>query len=232
MTPDIEKSWSLNTLGERFLMYRLAIEDRRAHARQSLRNANKSVSIREELQHKVKTFLDSIPKDDSIIPSINEVMEEKVLDLADLLSTCRTYVNRERNDEVTFPPQAELASRVTKQLLRIGQSVALVRGKSIVSEDEFQIMKRVALDSLPTNRRLILKALWECRDSAEAISTFQTKIQSVSPSTVKRMLDDLFRLGAVERQVKKEAKPRPGRSSYVFKLSKTFKGYLENIGGL
>jgi hypothetical protein len=62
MTPDIEKSWSLNTLGERFLMYRIQIAHRRVHARRALLNARDkdkgAMAIRKELQRLVKEFMD------------------------------------------------------------------------------------------------------------------------------------------------------------------------------
>lgn len=226
MTPDIEKNWSLNTLGERFLMLRIQIEDRREHARQSLRNANKSNEIRKKLQAKVKSFIESIPKD--IEPEVPEGMEEKILDLADLLSTCRTFVYRERNDEMTFLPVAELASRVLKQLLRVGQAVALVRGKTEVSDAEFQVMKRIALDSLPTNRRHILKALSD-QESPQEIKTFE-QATGLSKTSVKRLLEDLRSLKVVKRHKLKNVSKTKPPMGYV--LSKQFQAYCRNIGGI
>jgi hypothetical protein len=234
MTPDIEKSWSLNTLGERFLLYRIQIKDRREHARRSLRNANKSASIRKELQQAVKEFIDQLPR---VTPSVGTAMEEKILDLADLLSTCRTYVHRERNDELTCLPQAELASRVAKQLLRVGQSVALVRGKKSVTDDEFSIMKRIALDSLPTNRRLLLLALWEFRAQPKPLGTFQQQVSRLAPTTIRRELDNLFQLNVVSR-IKTQVPVTIGEKKIgattkdFFQLSKTFAGFCKNIGGI
>src|SRR5262249_50084215 len=185
MTPDIEKTWSLNTLGERFLMYRIQIADRRAHARRALLNAldkNKgSMGVRKKLQQAVKQFMDSVPR---IQPNVDAKMLEKILDLADLLSTCRTYVHRDRNDDMPCLPQPELASRVSKQLMRVGQSVASVRGRSTVTEDEFLIMKRIALDSLPTNRRQLLKVLWDHQGQAKPLETFAAKVSRIAKTTV------------------------------------------------
>jgi len=234
MTPDIEKSWSLNTLGERFLMYRIGIEDRREHARRSLRNANKSASIRAELQQAVKEFVGRIPKS---TPSVGGAMEDRILDLADLLSTCRTYVHRERNDDLICLPQAELASRVAKQLLRVGQSVSIVRGKLQVTDEEFLLMKRIALDSLPTNRRQLLAVLWAHRAKPEPLQTFQDKVSRLAKNTIRRELDNLFQLGVVTRsQIQRSItigkKPAGATRKDVFHLSKTFTRYCENVGGI
>ena len=121
MTPDIEKSWSLNTLGERFLMYRLKIEDRREHARKALDAVRKSnVGVdgpRVELQRAVKHFLDNLTVFE---PEVDDSMFAKIIDLAEIVSTCRTYVYRDRNDDMPCLPQAEMAARVAKQLMRVG----------------------------------------------------------------------------------------------------------------
>lgn len=233
MTPDIEKSWSLNTLGERFLMFRIQIENRREHARQSLKNANKTTGIRSVLQADVKAFINSIPKDS--IPQIEEAMEEKILDLSDLLSTCRTYVYRERNDEMMFLPLPELASRVAKQLLRVGQSVALVRGKQEVTDDEFQIMKRIALDSLPSNRRRLLKALWDLRAKDRTLDVIEKKT-GLAKTTTKRVLDDFRVLKVVKRKKKKVTVKIADKTTKTtrdyFQLTETFMNYCKNIGGI
>lgn len=222
MTPDIEHTWSLSTLGERFLMYRISIKNRREHARRSLQNANASDAIRDELQEAVKEFIDCIPHDGT--PSVDQAMVERILDLADLLSTCRTYVQRERSDAVDTAPQAELASRVSRQLLRLGQSVALVRGKQSVTDDEFEIMKRVAFDSLPTNRRAILAALWKCRVVPHPLADFEKMVTTVSKTTVQRLIEDLYRLDVLNKTTK-------GRTNH-YKLKLKFREYFRNIGGI
>ncbi len=234
MTPDIEKSWSLNTLGERFLMYRITIDDRREHAHRSLRNANNSKQIRGEIQRAVKEFIASVPQ---FTPAFDADMEGKILDLADLLSTCRTYVHRERNDALLCLPQAELASRVAKQLLRVGQSVALVRGQRRITESEFSIMKRIALDSLPTNRRQLLTALWEHRTKPEPLTVLQAAVSRLAPTTIRRELDNLYQLGVVtktkERVLKKKGLKKANETTKdQFQLTNQFLEYCENIGGI
>jgi hypothetical protein len=229
MTPDIETSWSLNTLGERFLLYRIQIDNRRAHARRSLRNANSTGSIRNLLQTEVKNFVDSVPKD--LVPKVDAEMVERTIDLADLLATCRTYVHRERNDEISYLPLPELASRVAKQLLRIGQSVALIRGKDRVSKDEFAIMKRIALDSLPTNRFRIIKALWEYRDHARLVETFEAAT-GLARTTTKRVLDDLNALGAVIKTTKRVSGTKNATNKSFYALSPAFKTYCANVEGI
>jgi hypothetical protein len=245
MTPDIEKSWSLNTLGERFLMYRICIESRRDHARKALDAVRKKSrgkgQARPELQRAVKEFLDNLER---FVPEVDDEMAERIIDLAEILSTCRTYVHRERNDDMPCLPVAEMASRVAKQLLRIGMSVALVRGRRQVGGDELDVMKRVALDSLPTNRRLLLTALHECPPGGSwPLAAFAAKVSRVSKTTVSRELENLAELGAVKRtkqQVASGEAKKTGTglltnyktSKCMYCLTDKFRSYCQNVGGI
>jgi hypothetical protein len=243
MTPDIEKSWSLNTLGERFLMYRIRIDDRRDHCRQALRNVLKPEGlsgIRGELQAAVKDFLAGLPRTE---PAVADDMVNRIIDLADVLSTCRTYVHRERNDDIPCLPQAELASRVGKQLLRVGRSVAMIRGRALVTEAEFAVMKRIALDSLPTNRRYLLAALWELRSEPRPLDEFARRVPLIASTTVRRELDNLGALGTVvseKRQVatqsgktKADGMVKVVKTAKVhYRLSPDFLGTCERVGGI
>jgi hypothetical protein len=133
-------------------------------------------------------------------------------------------VYRDQKGEIPCLPQAELASRCAKQLLRVGMSVACVRGKEVVTEDEFRIMKRIALDSLPSNRRLLVTALWQNRQQARELGTFAAAVSRVSQSTLRVELDNLTELGAVVRS-------KVGKA-YDYQLAPSFQEYGRNIGGL
>jgi hypothetical protein len=242
MTPDIEKSWSLNTLGERFLMYRVEIADRRAHARKALDAVRGKAAKppRAELQEAVKDFLAGLER---FVPAVSDETAERIIDLAEILSVCRTYVYRDKNDEMPCLPQAEMASRVAKQLLRLGMSVALVRGRRDVGEDEFRAMRRVAFDSLPTNRRLLLGALYENRGGDEPLETFTRVASRIAKTTVRRELENLAELGAVDRekrQVVAASGKKKADGTYkevktmkdYYRLSADFAGYCESVGGI
>jgi len=229
MTPDIEKYWSLNTLGERFLMYRIQIKDRRAHALKSLDNSDSSKQFRETLQYKVKTFIDLVPKD--VVPQLPSALKERTLDLADLLSTCRSFVARYRNDETIYPPDAELAPRVAKQLMRVGQSVALVRGRRTITGSEFKLMKRVALDSLPSNRLKMLQAAWEHRAKPEQVEVFEDTT-GLSRTTARRVIEDYCELGVITRKRKVIERREKKIRVVVYQLTEEFRTHCKNVGGV
>jgi hypothetical protein len=215
----------------------MKIENRREHARRALMNARDdgqgSIGIRARLQKAVKAFMDRVPR---TVPRVTDEMLEKILDLAEILSTCRTYVHRDRNDDIPCLPQAELAARVGKQLMRVGQSVASVRGKPTVTDDEFRIMKRIALDSLPTNRRHLLSALWDTVGRPEALDAFAKKVSRIAKTTVRRELENLAELGAV-RRTSGQVAVTVGRGAVkttktFYRLTEDFVRYCKNIGGI
>lgn len=212
MTPDIERSWSISTLGERFLMYRISIDDRRAHCRAALMDARSrelgGTSARAEIQTAVKQFLELTSREQ---PRVSDAMIEQITDLADFLSICRTYVHRDHTEEILYKPHAELGPRVGKQLMRIGQGVALVRGAKSVGQPEIAIMKRIALDSLPVNRLRLLTILWDNRDAPTPLETFNAGMTGVSATVVKRQLENLAELGAVVR-VKQQVSVSGGKT--------------------
>lgn len=248
MTPDIEKSWSMNSLGARFLHYNIIIQSRREHARQAILNSlgNNDI-IRETLQASVKKFISQIPK--TTTPGISEELAERVIDLADILTVGRTHISREKsNNDLLAPPAAELSPRVVKQLLRVGQSVALVRGSSQVGEAELEIMKKIVIDSLPFHRRDLLKAFWDRRDHTLEIVDLQGIIHGSSKSTITRNVKDLVELGIVKESKQagpinpetgkntfrklKEGYDTRGNPPYCYRLSSLFFNYIKNNKGL
>src|SRR5262249_3922402 len=161
----------------------------------------------------------------------------------EVLATCRTYVYRDRNDDIPCLPQPELASRVGKQLMRVGQSLALVRQKPAVTEEEFKVMKRIALDSLPSNRRLLLAVLYRHKDEEKPAETFTQAVSRVSQKTIERELNNLAELGAVrriKRQVTKSISKAKADGTQMkvtttktfYRLSSRLAQYCDNIGGV
>ncbi len=119
--------------------------------------------------------------------------------LAYLLARLRTYVDRDRTGVVDRPPEVEVPTRLAKQLLRLSQSVALVRGKEFITDDEFIIMKKVALDSAPSARLAVFRYLFACKGGRVAALAKGCRI---SESSCKRHLHDLVLLGLATEETK------------------------------
>lgn len=191
-TSAIDQVWHLSTLGARFLEYNLTI-DRKEQTRRAMAGANNEKEMRESLANAAAGVLAGIP---DYVPTIPEAIQEKTLILADLLARCRTYIHRDRNDVVHTAPEVEVPTRIVKQLLRLGQSLALVRHKQELTEKEFDTMRKVAFDSMPSARRTLVKSLLSVKVSKEA--KYYAKECTISESVIKRHINDLHLLGIVD----------------------------------
>ena len=199
VTNAIEGAWHLSQLGERFLVWAMDT-DHKEQTKRAMRNANNEPAMREELAQAAAGVLAGLP---DVVPQVPQPLQERTLTLAYLLARLRTYVARDRNDVVHRAPEVEVPTRIVKQLLRLGQSVALVRGKEEVTDDEFAIMRKVALDSVPSARLGIFNQLLRAKQEGRIydVDAFAKKCR-ISHSPAKRHLDDMMLLGLAEPQVR------------------------------
>jgi hypothetical protein len=251
-TPDIEKLWSLNTLGERFLLYRMDITDRTERSEKALDNVLNEADReepemdREEaaagmdawraaLQKKARDYLGGLRH---YVCAVGPAARTRIVELAEILTIVRTYVHHDRHGDIPYLPQAEMGPRAAKQLLRLGMSLAMVRGHEELGEPELATLKQVVLDSLPTNSRLLLEALHALGRKyanaadpkyAEDVAYFTGQIRRLSESTVRRELQSLTALKAVHRDW---AQAGPRTQKYVYWLDPTMRGYCDRAGGV
>lgn len=196
VTSAIEGTWHLSQLGERFLVWAMDADDPLGQARRAMANAEHEKIMREELAAAAAGVLTGLP---SVVPEVPKSIEDKTLPLAYLLARLRTYVARDRNDVVHRAPEVEVPTRITKQLLRLGRSVASVRHKECLTEDEFAVMRKVALDSVPAARKAMFLELVDLRRSkTDAPVDYFAKECRISHSPAKRHLDDLVLLGVAK----------------------------------
>jgi hypothetical protein len=230
MTPDIERGWSLNTLGERFLLFRMNVKNRLAHARRALEACKQDkTKVRDELKGAVQEFFAKLKP---VKPECDADMTDRVVHLAEIVAVGRTYIHREKNDDVVYIPQAEMPTRVAKQLLRLGLGLAMIRERETLTDEEFRVMKRVAFDSLPGNRRLLLDALWENRGKWQGIDIFLAKLSRISKTTVLREFKNLVELGVVEQSTQEITLGKGTTRRTIYRMTKTFVGYCGKVGGL
>ena len=112
-----------------------------------------------------------------------------------------------RNDIVTSRPSAEVGSRLGKQLAKLCQALAMVHAKSSVGDDEFRLVKKVVLDTIPQRTEDVLRAmLLGCRETPDHTMSMQDLAAATRypTATISRILQDLNVLDIANRtQVKK-----------------------------
>jgi hypothetical protein len=71
-----------------------------------------------------------------------------------------THVNRNSvTKEMEDEPQAESATRLAQQLCQLTKGSARLDGRTSVSQDDFEVARRVAFDCVPPRRMEILLAV-------------------------------------------------------------------------
>jgi hypothetical protein len=164
VTPAIDGQWSVSAmLGERFLHFRCGGGNRGAAAKTAIRHSTGMKQHRQELRDIVTKFLKQLDRIKTAeLNPLNTDMEDRLITLAIFCATARTSVDRHLyTQNIEVYPEPEGPARLTKQLHILANGLAVVRNKNEVDEDIYQVVKKVARDSMPKLRFRILKALWE-----------------------------------------------------------------------
>ena len=138
------------TMGDRFILVRYRGDERIAAGRQAIRNVSHEDSMRTELREAVRTVLAGDVKAE---PDIDDSTVGELLRMADLVTRCRTSVERDFQGNPVFAHALEMPTRFTKQL------VQLVRGGLALGMGDQRAMAvatRAARDSMPPQRLAVL----------------------------------------------------------------------------
>ena len=224
VTPAIERYQTIDqVLGERFLNYRLRYADPGKAVEAAMRNAGRQAEMREELGGRVRAFLSrEWPKTTDAV-TISKDDQEKIRHLAESLAWFRTGVPKNRSGNIQYMPETEIATRLVVQLTKLGCGLAIIQGKSAYDENEFDILLRVARDSLPSIRERLLSSM---HAHAEVDTGFQPTTEvardvGLPTGSTNVALDDLHVLGIVEKK---------GSNPYSWKLTKTTRFLLNHTG--
>jgi hypothetical protein len=232
VTPVIEKYWSHNqTLGERFLVYRLSgqsQESLRKVARKALNKAVGTKANRETFQWAANTFLSKFEDDLDSSTTEDPQMEEKLANLATFCANARTAVIRKSRDQnVALLPESEGPGRLAKQFKLLATGLAIVREQDTIDDGVYEILKKVACDTTPQLRLKVLTNLyWEKPDKWHRTREISMKVD-VPFTTTKLQLEDLNLLGLVEKDLEGSGE----KAAYVWRASE-FMRSLANQSGI
>ena len=187
------------SLGERFLKFRSSEDKRESEEdkiRKALSNVNQEVAMRVELSEVAARCLDR-PLPDTI-PAFSGELTERLISLAQFVSMLRGVVERDRFDKtVQYRPSYEVGTRLAKQLAKLAIGIAIFMDKSVVGEEEFDIIKRVGIDTAPDRIETIVRKLWTVQ--RELKTSEVADLTRFPQATVFRVLQDLELLKIVDR---------------------------------
>jgi len=214
VTPSIyAMSSSHAALGERFLKFgigdNLVHRDEDAIIDRAITNINQETTMRDDLADVVHAFLTKriglakIPH--HALPVLPPALRLRIIALARFGARMRGTVTRDtyRNDIITSRPSAEVGSRLGKQLAKLSQALAVVRQRHAVTVEDYRLVKKVMLDTIPQRTEdLLRQMLMACPTVNDTMTAHDIVAKTRYPQmTVGRILQDLTVLDIVKKVV-------------------------------
>lgn len=205
-TPIIDQSTAVEQLlGERFLYLRLT--DHSGAVAKAFSNIGRDTEMRGFLQsvnycytrqllNKHKETL----RNPDCIKAIDSI-KDSLIQIAQATAMLRTQVARTYSDEIKVIPEAEVGTRLVKQLGKLALCLKLLQPKKEFNTIVKQI-RRIASDTIPRRRIVVLDTLAKAEEDNEGfLSTSKLATQCNLPTYSTRMeLEDLTTLGFVDRE--------------------------------
>jgi len=210
--------------GERFVNYIMDVADSKEIGRRALYNQKGLKTKRESLADisakfinaKLGKILDS-PKD------LPKKIEEKLIELTNFCTLARSPVEMNKKNEniVAFVGNREELPRVIIQLKSLAIALMVIADEKELSDLSAKIIYKVALDSIPVERRIVLRMLALYRDSTTKNMAMKLNYPS---DTVRGWLNQVNALKLVDRQA--------AGGGDTWTLKKEFKDVLIEFEGL
>lgn len=203
VTPAIELYTEGNTsLGERFLRYDIPIphdaKGRHEYLLRAEQNAGKEVQMRKELAD-IGTAV--LSHDFKNIPVIDAKIKNQTIALAQFLAKMRGTVVRDKfTKEITHNAFSELGTRIVKQFTKLMYGIGMYRNVSMVDNDIYDIVKHMALSTVPHRLEKIIRYMYE-DDPERSYKVDEIASHLKLPAmTCSRLLENLDMLGVVNQQ--------------------------------
>jgi len=194
VTPIIDKhQGAMSILGERFVLFRPSMPDRKELAKAALRSRGHERQMRRELAAAMRGFLSARG---SALPTVEATVVDRIATVADFVTRARSGVQRDGyRRELEYAPEPEAPTRFAKVLLALASGIALAYDSPAVTDRELSLVLRVALDCLPLIRHRVIAALVQgtiASDEEGRLSTSEIAgTAQFSSAAVRRALEDL-----------------------------------------
>src|ERR1039457_2142425 len=209
-TPHIDQERYAN-LGERYLLYRVRYPDKEwitTTLERAISNVGQEDQLRSDLAGVAGKFLSH----EFVVPTIPVELRRMLAQAAQLGALLRGDVSWDfRGEVLNYLPEIEMGTRMAKQLTKLLMGLCQVDGVSEATQEQFDILLKVVLDtSSPFGVEVIrelVKGGLTTRDLAD--------ITGIPYNTLRKKLEDLVLLGALECSVEKTGHSGPAVRSYT-----------------
>jgi len=218
----------IGELGNRYILYRCESDNNRGDiASLALNDEGAEQRMREDIATAFKQAVDSAPQ--AKLVTIPEEIKSKLASLADLTSRLRSPVSWNPYDKtINYEPDIEGPARLAKAFSKLAKGVSAARGKLEMTNDEYELISRVAMDTVPKRRIRILRYLldnqWHrTKDIASHLDMPQI--------TANRELESLMTIKAIKREPDLEEGQELGQTTpYKWQLRQDITDLIERTG--
>jgi hypothetical protein len=209
-TPVIEQYFEeTSATGERFLTWRNWISKdftvRHEHIKKAIENISQEIKINKEINGIAKRVL--LYKHENL-PTYTKEQMERFIHIGQFIAAMRGAVTRDRyRKNVLYTPFSEVATRLTKQLVKLAMGISIFKNQERVANDTFRILKTVAWSSVSSRYAEALKAFMR-KDIMTPVDV--EKQINLPVETVAIVMENMSMLGIIERieKLKWHVKPR------------------------
>jgi len=149
-------------MGRRTINYVMPEQDRIATTRRALKNTGDIAEKRIILQDAVAEFVtNKLAELPSKLPDLPDDIQEVIIKLANFITLARTPTERDFRGTLKLVPNAEMPMRVFSMFQKIAQMMVHISDEKVFTDEHFKILCKIAFDSIPKQRMIILKILAE-----------------------------------------------------------------------
>jgi hypothetical protein len=203
--PQVERQWAVyQDLGERFIYIRWRHnEDAPQIADSVLRQIWMGRGTLAQLRENVLAFVDP----ESLKPAtICTKAPDNAVALCEMICRLRTPIRRgiiNGKTQVTYVEATESIARLFRSLCQVAKGNAMLERRAEVSEADFRLVRRIAIDNLPSGRGTLLNLLLHSQDHEISLSEAE-QLTNIPHATLFRVREDLIILGAAEEHRRAE----------------------------
>lgn len=204
--------------GERWLKFRMkpSEEDQQQQVEAAMQNTLNEVAPELELRRYMTAFLEHKLSEETALPEVSEQIRNRINGLGQIVSLVQAVVIRERG-HLLVPPEVGIASRISQQLLKLGQAVAFVLGKKFIDEEVYRILQKCGFDTCYGMHSKVLTAVAQA-DPINGITRQEIcQQQKIASKTCHEVLEELLELGGVEYDLAESE--GPGQPARLWKIT-------------
>lgn len=154
--------------GERFINYSIKQPDAIEMTTRAVSNQESMKEKEAMLQQIVKDFIEQTITDGAqsglVIP---KDLEEELISVSNFSTLARSPVILDKKtNKVAWVPEREMPARMAIQLINLGKSLMIMSGEKELSNKNAKILYQCAMDSIPVERRLIMRVLTQYKSAS------------------------------------------------------------------